>query len=102
MLGQLGDGGDPAEVAATVFHRFCRSLHHDLKSGMLKSDEVAHRLYRVAWQTELQVPEDSAQFCNWVDDEFALVRQGIKERGPAEDALLEFLRKFDDTSTALM
>lgn len=91
LLRELSAGGDPTETYATAFRRFSRSLYQHLESGVLSPDEVAARLYKVAWQTDLQLPERVSQFCSWIDDEFELVRQGIKERDPAEKKLTDFL-----------
>ena len=93
LLRELAEGADIAEVSAdTAFRRFAIVRYKELEAGNVSADEVAASLYEVAWQTDITLPEEYTEFCNWVDDEFALVRQGIKERQPAEIALTDFLR----------
>ncbi len=100
LLWELGENADIAEVSAIAFRRFAIALHKELEAGSVSPDEVATSLYRVAWRTDLILPAEYAEFCNWVDDEFALVRQGLKNRQPAETALSNFFRSLIDDEKA--
>lgn len=100
LLRELGEDADIEGVSATAFRRFAIARYKELEAGSVSSDEVAASLYKVAWQTDLILPMEYAEFCNWVDDEFALVRQGIKERPPAEMALNDFFRSIIDDEEA--
>lgn len=100
LLRELGEGADIAEVSATAFRRFAMARYRELEAGSVTPDRVAASLYALAWQTDLILPAEYAEFCNWVDDEFALVRQGIKERHAAEMALGDFLRSLIDDEKA--
>ena len=87
MLQELGEGSDIAEVSIIAFRHCAIKLFKDLEFGSISSDEVATALYEIGWKSDLVLPEEYADFTNWIDDEFALVRQGIKERRPAETVL---------------
>jgi hypothetical protein len=91
LLGKLGEQTDPVEIGAEVFGQFVQFLYSELKHKKRTPDEIASLLYRAAFQADRMVPEHAAEFCNWIDDEFSLVQQGLAERQAAEHALVNFL-----------
>jgi hypothetical protein len=100
LLCELGEGSDIASVSVAAFRYFAIARYKELEDGSASPDDIAKRLYEVAWQTDLILPEEHADFTNWIDDEFALVRQGIKKRPSAEITLRDFLRSFIDSEKA--
>jgi hypothetical protein len=91
LLRKLAGSADPVEIGAVVFGRFVQFKYSELKYDKRTPDEIASLLYPAAYQADLLVPEREAEFCNWIDDEFSFVRQGLAERQAAEHALVDFL-----------
>jgi hypothetical protein len=78
------------KVSTKSFERLALLLKKRLDKQKISTDEVASALYAL-WNQSAGLPEHYESFCLWVDDEFSLVRQGIKERSSAEEELSEFL-----------
>jgi hypothetical protein len=100
LLRDLREGADIAEVSEAAFRRFAISRLRELEAGNASPDKVAQDLYEVAWTMDLILPIEYTEFCNWIDDEFSLVRQGYKERHKAEMALRDFLRRLTNDPKA--
>jgi hypothetical protein len=100
LLRELRESADIAEVSAAAFRRFAISRLRELEAGSANPDKVAADLYEVAWNMDLILPLEYTEFCNWIDDEFSLVRQGYKERHAAEMALRDFLRSLTNDQKA--
>ncbi len=93
LLGELEEKSESSEIPAIAFRRFVVARHAELMSGTISYDELASSLYNTVWQTGFKLPSDYLDFCSWVDDEFDLVRQGIKDRKAAEIELNDFCLK---------
>lgn len=100
LLRDLAEDADLAEISAIAFRQFAIARFKELEAGSVSPDKVAAILYEVAWKTDLILPTEYAEFCNWADDEFPLVRKGIKDRKSAEMALNEFYRSLIDEEKA--
>jgi hypothetical protein len=97
LLKLLCDGVHRVEASTAAFRRFVISRHRDVISGNVSHDRLATDLYCISHQPDFELPADYAEYCNWVDDEFALVRQGVKERESAENTLNEFVDGLRET-----
>lgn len=79
------------EISVSAFKRICSVLRNRIDKKEMSFDEVAQKLYFVSQYPHILLPVEQEEFCNWVDDEFSLARQGIKDRVSAEKELYNFL-----------
>lgn len=79
------------EISVSAFKRICSILRNRIDKKEMSFDEIAQKLYFVSKYPHILLPVDQEEFCNWVDDEFSLVRQGIKDRVSAEKKLYNLL-----------
>jgi hypothetical protein len=83
------------KISTNTFERILLLLKKRLDTQKVSTDDVAHALY-VLWGQTAGLAEHYERFCLWVDDEFSLVRQTIKERSSAEKELREFLDAIEE------
>ncbi|MCP4525307.1 MAG: hypothetical protein GY833_05265 [Aestuariibacter sp.] len=91
ILDRIVDSDRIGEITVPTFEKILGDLYRHLESGRISSDKVAELLYDLSIRRDTTLPEEYESFCIWVDDEFALVRQGMKDREFAESELRKFL-----------
>jgi hypothetical protein len=91
LLNRFDKGEKFKEVSVSAFKKIGTVLKEKIDKKELSFDEVAQKLYFVSQYSQISLPEEYKEFCNWLDDEFSLVNQGIKDRLNAEKDLYNFL-----------
>ena len=91
LLNRFDKGDKYKEISVSAFKKIGTVLKEKIDKKELSFDEVAQKLYFVSQYSHISLIEEHEEFCNWVDDEFSLVNQGIKDRLSAEKDLYNFL-----------
>ncbi len=91
LLRKLAGRTTGPEPHATAFRHLSDFLRRGVESGAITSDEAAARLYNAACRTCLCLPLEVSLACDMFDDEFSLIRQGVLDREPVEQELVQFL-----------